>query len=281
MAQKLNKILCSIFIALFILKIGAQEKDYKSPKTFELFNIKRKCVSAWQMEQLKSGVLIVRLDAQRKSIMHLLQLGDTVSALYLAAVTAQKNKHRVRAFLKAYSFSKVLFMYNFFSDSLRAGKTQGIFLDSNLLRLPNVNLQNSFYLLADEDYIFNSSIGFVPEDSADFVKEHGYPVRKMAIVLKNKYGHQLKSPFPYFQKDRTLSKTLYSFMCLNDSHVFFYFPLVNAIKYPKRVELEKSYTPERQVQIVEEWNEKLGTYFQNLKSNIPLNIPESFKPLLY
>jgi len=110
MAQKLNKILCSIFIALFILKIGAQEKDYKSPKTFELFNIKRKCVSAWQMEQLKSGVLIVRLDAQRKSIMHLLQLGDTVSALYLAAVTAQKQTSRKGLFKSIFVFKGIIYV---------------------------------------------------------------------------------------------------------------------------------------------------------------------------
>src|SRR5690606_7913607 len=38
---------------------------------------------------------------------------------------------------------------------------------------------------------------FVPEDSAKFVTEHGNPTLEMAVVLKNKYGHQLKKPFPY------------------------------------------------------------------------------------
>jgi hypothetical protein len=59
-------------------------------------------------------------------------------------------------------------------------------------------MKENFYLLGEKDYVYNSSIGFIPEDSARYVKENGNPSGEMAeLVIKNKYGHQLKKPFPY------------------------------------------------------------------------------------
>src|SRR5690606_25861121 len=50
--------------------------------------------------------------------------------------------------------------------------------------------------------------GFLPEVAADTVVEAGSPTREMAIVVKNKYGHQLKGPFPYYVQDKTFSNAL-------------------------------------------------------------------------
>jgi hypothetical protein len=63
-------------------------------------------------------------------------------------------------------------------------------------------MTEKFYLLAERDYAYNSSIGFVPEDSASLAVERGNAVREMAVVVKNKYGHQLKRPFPYYETDQ-------------------------------------------------------------------------------
>lgn len=281
MDQRLSKAVCILYIVCYNIVLHAQHLDYKSPEAFTLFNAKRKYVSAWQIEQLKKGVLVVRLDAQRRPLMLLLEQGDTAAAIQWAAQTIQKNKHRMSAFLNAYSFSKILFTYNYLTDSLSSGHTKGIFLDTNLVRIPDCELNASFYLLADEDYVFNSSIGFVPEDSVQYVTEHGTPVRKMAIVLKNKYGHQLKSPFPYFQKDRTLSKTPFTFPYVHNPEALFYIKLNSNVVFPKRVTLEKSNTPERQWQIVYEWNIKLHEYYERVKSSPQGNMQDVFKAILY
>jgi hypothetical protein len=67
-------------------------------------------------------------------------------------------------------------------------------------------LNGKFYLIAETDYVYNSSIGFVPEDSATTIREKGNPSSdEFPIVVKNKYGHQLKSPFPY-----SVSKVVFS-----------------------------------------------------------------------
>ena len=78
------------------------------------------------------------------------------------------------------------------------GARSGIFLDTNLVVDPKIELKENFYLLAERDDVYNSSIGFVREDTARFIKETGNASKDAAIVIKNKYGHQLKDPFPFF-----------------------------------------------------------------------------------
>jgi hypothetical protein len=103
----------------------------------------------------------------------------------------------------------VYFIYGGSSDSLRNGTRSGIFLDSNLNVNRSLTMNEKFYLLAETDYVYNSSIGFVPEDSAMKVTERGNPSSaEFPIVVKNKYGHQLKNPFPYSVSRVIFSKSM-------------------------------------------------------------------------
>lgn len=200
-----NRVIFLFFAFLFsIVSLKAQEnnvipeyKDYKDPKQFENFQKRRTFISQWQINQLKKGAIVVRLQTNQKLIEALTKAGNEKLATQKAAEQFAINKNTMFAYMEHLDFCKVYFIYSNSSDTLLKGARKGIFLDTNLAVNPNIEMTESFYLLAERDYAYNSSIGFVPEDSARFVTEQGNPIKEMAIILKNKYGHQLKKPFPY------------------------------------------------------------------------------------
>lgn len=214
MAQWLsNKIFAASILVCFFtnafsqspVEIAPDYKDYKSQDQFNKFHKRAKAVAIWQINRLKEGALVVRLKTNKKTIDALNASGKTEFAKQKTIETYIANRHLVRAYQKYFTFCKVYFIYSNNSDSLLKGVKQGIFLDTNLLVDNSIIMKENFYLLADRDYAYNSSIGFVREDSAAMVKETGTPVREMGVIVKNKYGHQLKRPFPFMVKDKTFA----------------------------------------------------------------------------
>lgn len=195
------------FLLMCIAAITIAQPDYLNKEQFEKFRTKRWMVANWQIHQLAdSGALVVRLKSNKKAIDILKKENRLKSAKEIENQTYNENKIIVRAFYKHYNFSKLYFIYDYSSDSLRKGYRQGFFLDSNLQRNSNIQMKENFYLLAERDDVVQSSIGFVPESEAKKITETGPPVKQAAIVIKNKYGHQLKDPFPYYVKGTNLSK---------------------------------------------------------------------------
>ena len=177
-------------------------KDYKDKEQFEKFRKRRMVVAGWQINQLKSGALVVRLKTSKTLIDALRSKGQTVLADEKQLEQDAININTMRAYINNYTFSKVYFMYSNFSDSLLNGKRAGIFLDTTLTIDPKIVMEEKFYLLAERDYTYNSSIGFVPEDSARIQIEKGNAIKEVPVVIKNKYGHQLKAPFPYYAGEK-------------------------------------------------------------------------------
>ncbi|MBL7895798.1 MAG: hypothetical protein JNK50_10950 [Bacteroidia bacterium] len=210
MAQWLSKI---IFAFLFFVPAihFAQDKnksvynppDYKDNSQFEHFYKRRTAISKWQINQLKNGALVVRLHNNKKLIESLRKMGKADLATQKEYEMMAINKNIVLAFQKYYTFSKVYFFYSHHSDTLLNGTRSGIFLDSNLVVDPSIEMKEKFYLLAEKDDVYNSSIGYVKEDTALLVKEIGNPSKEAAIVIKNKYGHQLKDPFPFYVTNKS------------------------------------------------------------------------------
>ena len=177
---------------------GYAGDDYKDAKSHEKFRKRRNTVAAWQINQLKKGALIVKLKTNHLLINELTKRGEEAQAEKVRLERAGMNINMMKAFRDHYKFSKVYFIYSNSSDSLLNGAMKGIFIDTSLKINPSISMSEKFYLIAEPDFVYNSSIGFVPEDSAKSVTERGNPsASELPIVLKNKYGHQLKNPFPY------------------------------------------------------------------------------------
>jgi hypothetical protein len=209
MALRLNKIIVCWILALTVAVSFSQEelqrlndKEYKDKEQFDHFASRRRTIAAWQIAQLKEGALVVRLKTNHLLVEALLKQGRTQQAEEKRIQTMAANRNTMRAYMDHYNFSKVYFIYSHSSDSLLKGTRSNIFLDTTLRVNPSIVMTEKFYLIAERDDAYNSSIGFVPEDSATLVREQGNAVREMAVIVKNKYGHQLKRPFPYYEPDR-------------------------------------------------------------------------------
>ncbi|MCW3076436.1 MAG: hypothetical protein JWO32_1045 [Bacteroidetes bacterium] len=219
MAPALNKLITFLLVISSMLAMSQSDNDsknihgsadYKDPEQFEKFRKKKSIIAAWQINQLKEGALVVRLKTSRKLIDALRTQGKIELALEKEKEQFAININTYHAYKDYLTFCKVYFIFSNSSDSLLNGTRTGIFLDSNLNIDPSITMTEKFYLLAEHDYGYNSSIGFVKEDSARKVVEVGNPVREMAVVIKNKYGHQLKGPFPYCVKEKNSNLTSYT-----------------------------------------------------------------------
>lgn len=198
------RLLSKIFFIFCIVWVGSikgqtersSDKDYHNKEEFKKFNRRAQLVSSWQIQNLKFGAIVVRLQNNKRKIDAYKKVGDLAGAATVQAETQNHNKVIVRAVTKELTFCKVYFMYSQNSDSLLNGARNGIFLDTNLNVSPNITLNEGFYLIAEELYVKNSSIGFVKEDTAKYQIEKGTIYPYETLVMYNKYGHQLKDPFP-------------------------------------------------------------------------------------
>jgi len=301
MGQWLNRCLFILFLSslLFQTAVAQQEedfkyKDYKDKDQFQKFFKRRRLISAWQINQLKTGALIVRLKTNKKLIDALIAKGNPELANQKEIETFVMNKNIMMAYLKSYNFSKIYFINSQFSDSLLRGTRAGIFLDTNMQIDPNINMSESFYLLAERDFAYNSSIGFVPLDSAEKVVECGNPGAEMSVVIKNKFGHQLKNPFPYAEGDYTLSGIKYEFIGARDNKLGFVWFLVESSKQEMEIkklnpqyndwikfEIKKQFEISKLLLPIQQLNQNLKAYYQATPPPDLSRVDPEIKKFLY
>ena len=273
MVRSLSKIIFFLLLSLGGFSQTGNDADnvfrpqeYKNQDQFKHFAKRREIVAGWQINQLKTGALLVRLHNNQKLIEGLKKMGQADLAAQKEHEQMAINKNIVLAFTKCYTFSKVYFFYSSNSDSVFRGARIGIFLDSNLAIIPSIEMKESFYLLAECDDVYNSSIGFVNEDTARFVKETGNAAKEAAMVIKNKFGHQLKDPFPFFVNNKSLATGT---------------PVVNILVGGKNIPitLEKKQRVERHYGYIRNLNESLLKFYNSFKG-FEVKDPE-MKPFLY
>jgi hypothetical protein len=214
MAQKLNNCLALLFSVASLLCFSQEEiegvrppvyKDHKSDTSFKNFSHLKHEVAKAQINALRNGALLVRLKTNENAIVKLKAAGNFDLAAQLERETYLTNKQIVRGFVKEFNFCPVYFFYSTYSDSVKHKNPEGIFLDTNLVLNPNIKCTVSFYLIAENSGIYDSSLGIVPEEQAEKAKETGSLTKNVAIVVKNRYYIQLHKPFPYFQKGYKMS----------------------------------------------------------------------------
>jgi hypothetical protein len=206
MVQKLNKFACFVFVFLTTLCVAQNDgvkspvyTDYKSDTTYKNFDKLRYKVAYAQINALKKGALLIRLKTNNRAISKLKSVGNYDLATNLEKETELENKIIMSAYKKEFTFCPVYFFYSESSDSIRKNNLSGIFVDTTLQVNSSIVCNASFFLVAEQDGIYNSSLGLVPEPLAKTARESGSYSRDAPIVVKNKYFIQLHKPFPFFQ----------------------------------------------------------------------------------
>lgn len=277
MALLSNRMLCSFLLLLISISLVAQEvpvneREYHNKDQFKKYGKRADIVAAWQVQNLKFGAVVVRFQTNQRKIDGYRKLGQEKKALEVIAETEFYTKLMMKAYAKEFSFCKVYFMFAHSSDSLLKGVRKGIFIDTTLKVNESIVMNETFYILAEKDHVYNSTIGFVKEDTARYVNEAGNKTIDAAVVLKNKYGHQLKSPFPYFIKKSFIKSSS------------FYLQIGNVVISPgviKEVKfyLSKDITPEKQGIYLRQLSETLQRFYQQ-SQGLQVNDP-SINPFLY
>ncbi len=207
MVRKFVKILLC-FLAAFVFKTQAQDSgvkspkysDYKSDTSFKDFSDLRYKVAKAQINALKNGgALLVRLKTNAKTIAKLKAAGNNDLATQVESETFLANKIMMTSYWLECKFCPVYFFFSEQSDSVRQKKLDGIFVDTTLNVNSSIVCKAPFYLVAEPDFVYNSSLGIVSESQAQSAEERGNRIREARIVVKNRYFIQLHKPFPYFQ----------------------------------------------------------------------------------
>lgn len=277
MVQPLNKYLVLILIVISAISFSAQEKELKYEQDyhkndFKKFKKRAEMLASWQIQNLKFGALVVRFQNNQKKIDACRKIGDKAMEDKIIAETQFYIKLMMRAYTEEFNFCKVYFIYSQSSDSLLKGVKKGIFIDSTLTINNTIEMSENFYILAEKDYVYNSSIGFIKEDSAKYVVESGNRTIDVSVVLKNKFGHQLKSPFPYYVNRSFLNSS--SKYDLN-------YKFTDADGKTKDIvlTLSKDITLAKQKIYIQELNDRLHRFY---RSNQGQQITDpSIKPFLY
>lgn len=214
MALRLNNFLALLFLCCF-LNTSAQEtngakapvyKDFRNDSTFKNFRILKDDVAKAQIVELKNGALLVRLKTNSTKINILKSAGKYDLATQVERETYLTNKTIVRSFTKEFTFCPVYFFFSDYSDSVKHKSIEGIFVDTTLALNSSIVCNKSFYLIAEQGTIYESSLGFIPESSASLYSEKGTPTKEVAIVVKNRYYFQLHKPFPFYQQGYDIKK---------------------------------------------------------------------------
>lgn len=180
--------------------------NFKEDSSFVAFNKYHEDVAKAQIISLKKGALLVRLKTNANTIHRLKAAGNMDLATQVERETFLNNKTIMRAYRKEFNFCPVYFFNSDCSDSVKHKNLAEIFLDSNLVLDPAIICNASFYLIAEQGTICESSLGLVSEAQAPSAIERGAGSKEVSIVVKNRYFIQLHKPFPYYQSGYNIKK---------------------------------------------------------------------------
>ena len=184
---------------------------YFSNKISKSVNSRRinRDLSKVQINNLKQGTLLVRMNNSEKAINSLLSEGKNQRE--------EENKQIIMAFKEKFLFSKVAFFNSKDSEKIVKRKFENLFLNENL------EIENSIIIDSTKS-IFIAEFGALTRDSVNYLTHYGYEQNKplskriikendlssfgkelITLIIKDNKFNQLNSPFPYYTRNKDYS----------------------------------------------------------------------------
>lgn len=193
MKYKNTYLLMLVMLGIPFFMVG--QEDSTKPKSLREIEQER---AIQHLEQLKEGVLVVRLQTNNRKIQTLQSMvrnnpKDKRNKKLLEKTIQEKEdlqKATVEAYQTNYNFSKVLFMPDTCAAKLLEGETKGIFL--------NENLEIDAAIELDAQHFYISYIGTPPVSTSSGQK---------SLLIADRYNQLVSPPFPRVVK-------LYRFIAL-------------------------------------------------------------------
>ncbi|MFC5269362.1 hypothetical protein [Adhaeribacter terreus] len=147
------------------------------------------------IQNLKNGVLLVRLRTSEKAIISLEKAGNEQMAATLRRRQEAENKRLIAAFQQHFKFCPVYFFLSSYSDKIKSGDYKGSFVNENLELTAAPEIADRNYYVAE----ITDLEQYRPEPD-DLNSSNNAEVSFKALVVRDNDFHQLNKPFPYFIK---------------------------------------------------------------------------------
>lgn len=131
------------------------------------------------LQQLKNGTLLVRLNTNEASISALETQGRLKEAERMREQLYQENKEILLSFTNAFDFCKVYFFYAPSSENIRQRNFEGHVFNANRLPVDADSLVGKIY-------------------TAEFSETTNLGIKGMVLMDSNLFA--LKAPFPFYQR---------------------------------------------------------------------------------
>lgn len=158
----------ALFLALFLIT---------SCKTARL----QKNTASEHIEQLKNGVLLVRLRTQEAKVEALKEVQKVTLAEEIQKKQEAQNERIITAFDQYFDFCPVFFFYAKDSKLIKDRSFEGIIFDAKKENISNTTLENKAFYIAD----FGN------------IEEPGVVTQLEGLSIRDSSFQQLQSPFPY------------------------------------------------------------------------------------
>ena len=158
------------FYLLLISSIAFGQSDYDEAKE--------------RLENLKNGMLLVRLQTSQKQIEAMVDKGLEEEAELLRQEQYEENKESILAFSQVFDFCPVYFFYADKSEAIRDKQLAGNIFNSDLVVLQSVSELPDFFLTAEFAETPNLKID--------------------GVVIMDEQMLPLEAPFPFYQREHII-----------------------------------------------------------------------------
>ncbi len=195
----------TIYFVLFLIGITICPEQLSAQNKPPIEQIMRA-----NIQKLKDGVLLVRLQTREQSITALRQNGQEADAKQLETNQAIYNREIIKAFRSGFDYCPVLFFFSNYSDQVLTGNTDVvIFLNDSLQPDQSIKLEGRGFLIAE--------FGVLQQDTAVFFQDNYYyygaegreeqrsvsggaDQKLPALRIMDERFLQLAYPFPYYAR---------------------------------------------------------------------------------
>lgn len=204
--KKIKLLQCLLFFSTIVF---AQEVD--STKSKISFRKQVNTTAKVQINQLKNGVLLIRLKTKKPSIAALRRLGRDKKAIEMEKEQAQVNANIVAAFKSNFTFCPTYFFYSDYSNAVKGKEfDKVVFLNDSLKPDSNIKFENKSFFVAE--------FGMLQQDTARHFSHYSYESDKNfskkqvshynggpnqglnGLIISSDQLIQLRHPFPYFKR---------------------------------------------------------------------------------
>jgi hypothetical protein len=159
----------------------------------------KKALAVWQIENLKNGVLIVRLSTKYQTIRALVSAGHDERAKQVEKELELYNASIIQGFKATFDFCNVYFFESQYSERVLEGKYDRItFVDSLIIdEAIDLKTENTPVFVAE----FSSLQPDTVQDKSGNRQAANTNLGISALIIKSDQFIQLMDPFPYYVRE--------------------------------------------------------------------------------